>query len=154
MTWRLHANCSTLPTETFFMPDTEGMPDAERAIIQGEYQRTVSWLRREVCRPCAVWQECRLASLPELGGMWAGVTEGKRRAHRYLYTGADTDTSVDDLLVQVHRALDRIDAGMEWHEALRSEGLEDNEYLNDFDKPCTVRRGRPPKQATSEEAAA
>jgi hypothetical protein len=114
------------------MPDTEGMTRAERAVIQGAYQRTARWLRG-VCSDCAVWQECRLASLPELGGLWGGVTETKRLAVRRAYTGADVDTNVDDLAEQVTRALEAIDAGTPWHDALRAEAIEDNDYFHDFD---------------------
>lgn len=143
MTWREHANCTTVDTEWFFMPDTEGMDRPERAAVQGAYQRTARFLRG-VCSDCAVWQECRLSSLPELGGLWGGVTEHKRAAVRADYTAGDDGVGIEHLTEQVTRALDDLDAGAPWGEALEGAGLADHLFFHDFHayggrKPMTRR---------------
>lgn len=133
MTWRDHANCTTIDTDWFFMPDTEGMPRPERAAVQGAYQRTARFLRG-VCSDCAVWQECRLASLPELGGLWGGVTESKRTDVRAHYTAGDDAVGIPALAEQVVLALEHLDAGAPWLDALDRAGLDDHPFFHDFDQ--------------------
>lgn len=141
--WREHANCTTVDTDLFFMPDTEHLTRAERSAVQGAYQRTARFLRG-VCSDCAVWQECRLSSLPELGGLWGGVTEHKRAAVRATYTAGDDGIGVEALTEQVKQALEDLDAGAPWLEALEVAGLDDHPFFHDFDsyggrKPITRR---------------
>lgn len=135
MSWRDHAYCKALriDTETFFLPDTEGMNRADASALAGGYQRTVKWLRKDVCAHCPVLSECRLASLPELGGAWAGVTERKRDPIRWLYTGGPDGITVEELSRRVLEALEQLDAGVPWDEALDAAGIDDHPFFHDFD---------------------
>lgn len=143
-TWRDHSACQSLPTDWFY-PDDDDDPTLEPNVMP--YRERLKMLRPG-CESCLVMSECRLASLAELGGMWAGVSERKRLSIRQQqYAG----WNVEELLEASHRALALMDAGSLWDEALEEVGIEDTPYLHDWSIGTPKRAGRKPRTITQPE---
>jgi hypothetical protein len=144
-TWRDHASCEGIPTDAFYPDDDD--PDLDP--IAMPYRDRVKALR-PLCQGCAVFEECRLASIAELGGMWAGVTERPRLSMRLKHY---REWDITELLEASQKALALMDAGALWHEALEAVGIADTPYLHDWSEGTPKRAGRKPKQQTEEVAA-
>lgn len=146
-TWRDHASCDGIPTDAFY-PDDDDDPNLEP--IAMPYRDRVKALR-PLCRGCAVFQECRLASIAELGGMWAGVTERPRLSMRLKHY---RDWDITELLEASNKALALMDAGALWHEALEAVGIEETPYLTDWSEGTPRKPGRKPATTTTTEETA
>ena len=144
-TWRDHASCQGIPTDLFY-PDDEDDDTTPSDLSYTERLKTL----RPLCQGCAVFEECRLASVAELGGMWAGVSERKRIGMRLKHY---PQWDITELLEASHRALALMDAGALWDEALEQVGVADTPYLHDWSEGTPKRAGRKPKQQTEEVAA-
>lgn len=127
--WTEHASCAGLPADAFFMGDTEDMDITERNEVQAEYRERLRILR-PICAGCSVWQECRVSSIGEEGGTWAGVTETRRhRARRAFFP----TWSVEELQAATARALADHTPGADLAPALEAEGLSVVDFFTDFD---------------------
>lgn len=142
-TWRDHASCEGIPTDAFYPDDDDDDPDLDP--IAMPYRDRVKALR-PLCQGCAVFEECRLASIAELGGMWAGVTERPRLSQRLKHY---RDWDITELLEASHKALALMDSGLMWDEALAAVGIEDTPYLHDWNEGTPKRAGRKPKTTTT-----
>lgn len=147
VTWRDFAACSGLPTDWFY-PDEVDDPDQPEPNVM-PYRERMKMLR-PACQECLVFSECRLASIAELGGMWAGVAERKRMAMRSKHY---PDWDVDVLLDASHQALRLMDEGALWDEALEVVGIADTPYLHEWSEGAPGKPGRKPAIKTEEVAA-
>lgn len=147
-TWRDFAACQGIPTDWFY-PDDEDDDLEPNAMKYGERLKML----RPGCQDCLVFSECRLASVAELGGMWAGVSERKRLTMRLKHY---REWDVTALLEASHEALRLMDSGLLWDEALAAVGIEDTPFLHEWAEGAPRKAGRKPatpKTETEEVAA-
>ena len=149
VTWRDFAACSGLPTDWFY-PDEVDDPDREPEPNVMPYRERMKMLRPGF-QSCLVFSECRLASVAELGGMWAGVAERKRMAMRAKHY---PEWDVDVLLDAAREALRLMDEGALWDEALETVGIADTPFLHEWNEGAPRKAGRKPATKQTEEVAA
>ena len=92
MRWRDGAACQGQYTEDFFPDDSSN-----------------NLLLQRACGDCPVRASCAIASMPELWGMWAGMSARRRRDLRRAvgYVPAQLDEDVE----RFDRAADRVALG-------------------------------------------
>lgn len=144
-TWRDFASCQGIPTDWFYPDEDDEEPEPNVM----PYRERLKMLRPG-CQSCLVLSECRLASVAELGGMWAGVAERKRLSMRLKHY---REWDVDELRVASLEALRLMDEGALWHEALEAVGIADTPYLHEWSEGAPGKPGRKPAIKTEEVAA-
>jgi len=75
--WQDYAACKGVPTDVFFTADSPDRGDllpVDKGLQGGNLRAA-----RKMCSTCPVWEYCRVSSLGEEDGYWAGVGLKRRR---------------------------------------------------------------------------
>ena len=102
--WQAHGLCQQVGSEVFFPVEDAGRGGGTSAMYASA---------RKVCASCPVEQECRLAGVGEVAGVWGGMSPKQRRqlrADAVVTVGkawgaavSDFDGSIDQLRAKITR---------------------------------------------------